>query len=145
MKEYLERLVQEVQETQLVHRLMNAKNICEKVAICETAKMTRNFQAFIDRYDELYLTLPNSEESILSADEFVCAAENVVAVTTILIISGIDDLDFFDEEGEDFFLNALMDVEGDEEEVAEEMVRYYNDQELTTSDSSLEELLNQFF
>lgn len=123
MKEQLEKLIRTVEETQLVKRLMAAKDTAERVKICKEAEKTPEFEAFMERYGEVVENQPVDVDYMVSADEFTCTKENAVAVAVIFIIEGIDDVDMFDECGLDRFFDALENVEGEQKEVAAQILK----------------------
>lgn len=149
MKEQLEKLIRTVEETQLVERLMVAKDTAERVKICEEAKKTPEFQEFIKHYRKAVKNQPNYVYYMISADEFTCTKENAVAVTVILTIEGINDIDMFDDDGWVLFMDALENVEGTQKEVAQKAFRMLSIEDgcdgLCISDFDLDKLLERIF
>ena len=149
MKEQLERLIQQVQETHLIERLVDAKSLQERVKICEEAKKTPEFQEFMDRYGEVVEAQPVDVDYMVSSDEFTCTKENAVAIAVIFIIEGIDDIDMFDDDGIDEFFYALMNVKGAHKKVAQKIVQLLGTdpgcESSFISDFNLNELLERIF
>lgn len=145
MKEQLEKLIRTVEETQLVERLMAAKDTAERVKICEEAEKTPEFKAFMKRYGEVAENQPADVDYMVSADEFTCTKENAVAVAVILIIEGINDVDMFDGWGLDHFFDALENIEGTQKEVAAKTVKLLDTDDLFITDFDLQGLLERIF
>lgn len=141
MKEQLERLIQQVQETHLVERLVDAKSLQEQVKICEEAKVTAEFVAFKQCYDTNSAEPNTEEESVSTEVKFVCTEDNAVAVVVILIIEGLDDTDIFEDY--DMLIDALSAVDGEQAELAGNIADFLA-VDLFTS-HTLEELLEEFF
>lgn len=116
MKEHLERMIQYVKETHLVESLMNASSLEERVKICEDARETSEFLDFDAHYVEVMGKLDPDQESLLSGTDFECTEDNAVAVAMVLIITGIDDIDMFEDFEE--FSGALREVKGGQEKLA---------------------------
>ena len=140
MKDYLEKLIRTVEETQLVERLMNAKNTNEGAKIRMDAAETSEFKEFMEHYGEVVGSLPEDVDYIISSDDFVCTAQNVVALATICIIECIDVQDLFDIEGYELFIVALEEVTGAQKWVSEKLLWFFGIYEYRISDFELEEL-----
>lgn len=141
MKEQLERLIQQVQETQLVERLLDERTLHKQVKICEEAKQTASFVAFMQCYDEIRSKSEFEGKSVVTDEWIECTADNAVAIAIILIIGGLDDTDLFDDY--DMFIDALSEVDDELAEVAMDIADFLEVDLFTNH--TLEELLEQFF
>ena len=141
MKEQLERLIQQVQETHLVERLVDAKSLQERVKICEEAKATAEFVAFKQCYDAESSKVDVEEESVIPDGEFDCTSDNAVAIAVILLIENIDDVDMFNDY--DMLIDALREADDEQEGLAESIANFLEANLITSH--TLEEVLEEFF
>lgn len=145
MKEHLERILQTVQETQLVERLMAARSLAERIKICNDANGTPEFQEFMCYEEEAAECMTADDEGLISTDEFTCDPSNAVEIATVLIVCGIDDMEVFGNEGYWYFIEALKNVEDVRQYVAHELVRFLEEEQHLISECSLEEILAEIF
>ena len=145
MKDYLEKLIRTVEETQLVERLLAAGSTNERVKICEAAAETPEFKEFIEHYDAAVNALPKGVDYMISSDDFVGTVHNAAAFAVICIVEELDVQDIFDIEGYELFIVALEEVDGAQKDFAENLVRFFNTNEYWITDFTRVELVDAIF